>query len=67
MPGRAHGADPSHVGHLLEAAAALTGIAVVAGAAVIARVRRGGRPPAPARGRARGYSGPSWTGGRHER
>jgi hypothetical protein len=48
----AHGADAGHVGHLLETAATLAGLAVLAGAAVIARVRRSGQP-AP-RGRSRG-------------
>jgi hypothetical protein len=60
MHGMAHGADASHIGHLLETAATLTGIVVVAGAAVIARVRRGRRPPA--RGGHRGYSGSPWRG-----
>ena len=56
MHGMAHGADAAHLGHLLETAALLTGLVVVAGAAAISRVRRTG--VAPARGRPRGYSGP---------
>jgi hypothetical protein len=48
----AHGADAGHIGHLLETAATLTGLAVLAGAAVVARVRRTGQPAA--RGRSRG-------------
>jgi uncharacterized iron-regulated membrane protein len=51
MHALAHGADAGHIGHLLETAATLTGLAVIAGAAVIARVRRAGQPPARSRSR----------------
>ncbi|HEX2517904.1 MAG TPA: hypothetical protein VH257_24590 [Chloroflexota bacterium] len=39
----AHGADPTHAVHLLEAVATVAGLAIVAGGAILSAVRRPGR------------------------
>ena len=50
----AHGADPTHAVHLLEAVATVAGLAIVAGGAILSAVRRPGR-----RCRQRAYGAPS--------